>query len=403
MTEKLYYKDSYLKKFKANIKDYFKKEGNYHLILNKTAFYPEGGGQPADKGMIGEQKVQDVYQKDDKIYHIVEQLPKNRDNLNCKINWDRRFDHMQQHTAQHLLSAIFQTEVEAKTISFHLGRKEVTIDLDKELSRNSIQKIEDQANQIIYNNKDIRAEFPGDENLKNIKLRKEPKVEENIRIVRIDQVDICACGGTHLKKSGDIGIIKIIDYKNYKGGMRIYFMAGKRALKDYQFKNKIVIKARQQFGVKDKEINTEIEALQNDLKNKKYEINELNDKLLAYKAVELISEAEKIGDYNLICGKFNEMDLSDLKLIAEKISDQKNNLCVLGQNKDSTARILMAKSKNIKEFKINEMMKKVMEILDGNGGGHQFFAQGGSSNPEKLNAALKEARKMFQKSLNKIE
>lgn len=401
MTEKLYYKNSYLREFKAKIIDFFKEDNNYHLLLNQTAFYPEKGGQPADQGQIGEQKVKYVYQKNDKIYHITDQLPKTKSDLDCKIDWARRFDHMQQHSGQHLLSAVFHNQVQAATISFHLSQQTVTIDLDKKLDKKRIEDIEIKVNEIIYQNRKIFCEFPGDEKIKHIQLRKEPQVDKNIRIMVIDGLDTCACGGTHLSKTGEIGILKIVDYKNYKGGMRIYFSAGKRALKNYQFQNNLINQAKEQLDVKAEQINTEIESLKLNLKDKRDKFNELKEQLLEYKAEEMISEAEELDKYNLILGKYNELSLDDLKFLAQKIITHKDNLVVLGQNKNNTARILMAKSKNIQKFKINEMIKSVLDILEGSGGGHQFFAEGGGSHPEKLNAALKEARRLFQNKMRK--
>ena len=400
MTEKLYYKNSYLKKFKANIKNHFEKEGEFHLILDKTAFYPEGGGQPADKGFIGGEQVKYVYEDKGKIYHIVDDLPEEKNKLECKIDWERRFDHMQQHTGQHVLSAIFEEIANANTIGFHLGEEEVTIDLDKKLDNKMIDRVETKVNELIYKNKNIKANFPSEKELENIELRKEPKVEENIRVVIIDDIDLCACGGTHLKQTGEIGILSIIDSENYKEGMRIRFLAGKRALKDYRFKNNLIADARTNLSVKNKDILSEIIRLKEDLDDKNKEIDELKDQLFDFRVKEIINNAEEIGDHRLISGEYNNLDSNELKLMANKLVDFENNIIIIGQGKEDKVRVIMGKSANIEKLDMNEMITDVMKVLDGNGGGHEFFAQGGGSKVEELNNAIEKAKKLIKSEIN---
>lgn len=399
MTKKLYYQDAYLKEFVADIVDYFEEDGEYHLKLNQSAFYPEGGGQAADKGFIGNKKVKYVYEKNKEIYHIVDSLPEARKNIKCKIDWERRFDLMQQHTGQHLFSAVLDKLAAAKTLSVHLGESVLTIDINKKLDENMIRDIEIRTNEIIYENHKITAEFPAEQKLNEIKMRKDPKVKKNIRIVKIKDIDICPCGGTHLKRTGEIGILKIIDYKNYKGGMRIYFLTGKRALNDYEFKNNIVLKARYQFGVKDDQINNSIEELKKEVDFKQNKIDKLKEEILDYYKKEIISKASKLGDYNLIIKNDSNLDLDNLKRLANKIVSEKNNIIIFGQKEDNTARVLIAKSKNIKKFKVDEILDQTMGLLNGGGGGHEYFAQGGGSMPEKLDEALKKAKKLFENEM----
>ncbi|MGM0410819.1 MAG: alanyl-tRNA editing protein [Bacillota bacterium] len=399
MTEKLYYKDSYLKEFKANLIDYKEKEENFHLILDKTAFYPEGGGQPADRGFIGEVTVKYVYEKDGDIFHVVDKLPSKKENISCKIDWQRRYDFMQQHTGQHLLSVLFEKMADAKTIGFHLGENEVTIDLDKELSESKIEKVENKVNEIIYENKNITAKFPDEKELDKIELRKDPKVNENIRVVIIDDYDLCACGGTHLKSTAEIGILKVTEFENYKGGKRVHFVAGKRAFKDYKFKNKTILKARRQLGVQNKEINKTIKRLKEELDEQNTEIEDLKEKLIEYRVKERISKGEKLGDYYLISGEINDLNPQNLKLMANKIINYDNKIVIFAQKKDETVRLMMGKSANIEKFDMNEMIGEVMKVLGGNGGGHEFFAQGGGSKPENFKKAIKKAKELLKREM----
>ena len=400
MTERLYYKDSFLKEFKADIVSYKEDNEEYHLVLDKTAFYPEGGGQPADRGTIASSRVKYVYEEDDNVYHIVDELPKNKNNLNCKIDWERRFDLMQQHTGQHVLSALIDDLYNAKTIGFHLGEKHVTVDTDIELSAQELNKAEEKMNDIIYENKSIDTKFPGEEKLKDLSLRKKAVVDEKIRIVEIDGVDIIPCGGTHLKKTGQIGILSVIDKEKYKDGTRIIFLCGKRALNDYKWKNNIIAEARANLGVQNKNINSEIERLKNELDNNKNYIEELKDELLDFRVENLLENGEKVKDYKIIKKIYNKENYSDIRLMANKLVEYDNTIVIFGQKKNNTSRLILGKAANIEKLDMNNMIGNIMKVLEGSGGGHEFFAQGGGNNPEKLTDAIELA---YKNILNNLE
>ena len=400
MTEKLYYKDAFLKEFEADIVSHTKEGEEYNLILNKTAFYPEGGGQPADRGKIADSKVKYVYEENDEIYHVVDKLPENKNNLKCQIDWDRRFDLMQQHTGQHVLSALIDDLYNAKTVGFHLGKNQVTVDTDIELNIEELKETEKKANEIIYKNININAEIPNENKLKNIQLRKDPVVDDDIRIVKIDKVDTIPCGGTHLKKTGQIGILSIIDHEKYKDGTRIVFLCGKRALADYRFKNDIIAENRNLLGVQNNDINSEIVRLKNELDQKEKNIKELKDELLDFKVEKIVEDEPKFKDYKIINRIFENEDYSDLRFMANKLVEYDNTIVILGHKKDDTARLILGKAANIEKLDMNELITKVLKIIDGNGGGHEFFAQGGGSNPDKLSEATELA---YQKIMNNLE
>lgn len=400
MTEKLYYKDAFLKEFEADIVSYTKEDGEYNLVLNKTAFYPEGGGQPADRGKIADSKVKYVYEENDEIHHVVDKLPENKNNLKCQIDWDRRFDLMQQHTGQHVLSALIDDLYNAKTVGFHLGKNQVTVDTDIELSREELKETEEKANELIYKNININAEIPNENKLKNMPLRKDPVVDDDIRIVKIDKVDTIPCGGTHLKKTGQIGILSIIDHEKYKDGTRIVFLCGKRALADYRFKNDIIAENRNLLGVQNNDINSEIVRLKNELDQKEKNIKELKDELLDFKVEKIVEAKPKFKDYKIINRIFENEDYSDLRFMANKLVEYDNTIVILGHKKGDTARLILGKAANIEKLDMNELITKVLKIIDGNGGGHEFFAQGGGSNPDKLSEATELA---YQKIMNNLE
>lgn len=385
MTEKIYYNNSFIKEFKADITDYFEAEGKYHLKLNKTAFYPEGGGQPADQGRIGASKISHVYQQAGEIFHVADRLPSEKSGLNCQLNWERRFDLMQQHSGQHLLSAVAEDLFEARTVGFHLEESSLTIDTDLQLSQSEIKRIEIKCNQLIYENRAISVEYPDHQG--------------DTRIIKIDGLDRNPCGGTHLQSTGQIGIISIIGSENYKTGSRLYFACGRRAVKDYRFKNQLIAFLRDRLSVNDQNIRAEISRLLDDLNNKAKTIDNLTSQLLDLKKAELLRSAEAIENYRLIINSFTDLGFSELRELASQFVRDPGIIVVFGQQEGDTTRMILARSDDLTELNLNPVIQKVMPLLEGNGGGRPAFVQGGGSNPEKLAEAISLTREIIIKSL----
>ncbi len=379
MAEKIYYQDSFIKEFTARIVAVEEKEGQFHVVLDRTAFYPEGGGQPSDRGFIGQHKVSYVYEKSGEVYHILKQMPEKKNKLNCKINWERRFDLMQQHSGQHLLSAILMDMYGVNTVGFHLGDEIVTIDIDRALTEKNFARAEERVNEIIYEDRVIKADYPDLEKLKSMPLRKEPEVDDNIRIVTIEDIDYSPCGGTHLQSTGQIGIVSIINTGNYKGGIRVSFLCGRRALKDYRYKNRIVADTRDILSVNNDKIKSALTKLKEELEQKEKLINDLKDELLDYRAKDLLGRAEKKGEYNIIKNIYTSGDYNDLKYTVDKLIKYDNNIVILGQKEGKTVRLILAKSHNIKELHMGNLLGEMVSLFDGNGGGSEYFAQCGGS------------------------
>lgn len=386
MTERIYYYDSFKQEFIADIIDYFVEDDKYHIRLNKTAFYPEGGGQPADQGSIGESYISHVYELNGKIFHVGDKLPEEKSGLECKIDWKRRFDLMQQHSGQHLLSAVTKDLCQAETVGFHLGESSLTIDTDIKLSQEEMEIIEDQCNQFIYENRNISIKYPGGD-------------KDDTRIVKIKGLDRNPCGGTHLKSTGQIGIISIIDSENYKAGTRLHFLCGLRAVKDYRFKNKMTAILRDRLSVSDKKISSEINRLQEELNEKSEIIDNLKNQLLNYHGAELIKEAEEIKDYKLIMNSFDNLDFTEVRELASQLISVEGRIVIFGQQDGETTRMILARSEDISMLNLNSVIHEVMPLLDGNGGGQPGFVQGGGSNPDKLPEALRWAREIILKSI----
>lgn len=237
MTEKIYLQNPYLREIKGRIIDKKYINNKYYIILNRTIFFPNlVSGQPRDKGTINGIEVIDVFEEDGKIIHVLQDNIYN-DNVHLAIDWDNRFDIMQQHTGQHLLSSVFYKLYGAETIGFYIGHDHVYIDINlKEINSEIIKRVENFTNKIIFSNFDIKTYVIGKNNLDNIPINKLPNNNSNIRIVEIDGIDFTPCYGTHHRSTGEIGLIKIKNWTKYKESIRIEFVCGYRALEDYSNK-----------------------------------------------------------------------------------------------------------------------------------------------------------------------
>lgn len=391
MTRKLYYKDQYMGKFTASIVSAIEKDGEYHVVLDQTAFYPEGGGQPSDKGVIGDINVKYVYSEKDQVFHVIDKLPVEQKEIDCRLNWERRFDHMQQHTGEHILSAIFKKKYNAENVGFHLGDDYVSIDLDQNFSEEEIIAAEREANNAIYDNLPIEAIYPDREEIKKMDLRKEPTVKGKIRIVKIGELDYSPCGGTHLSSTGQVGLIKIIDFSKYKGGTRVKFLCGIRALQDYQFKNSVIKELKQKLTVREEEILNEVSNIRGELVEKDKEINELKNSLLNYKAKELLNVAEEVKGIKIITKVFDNLNFNEIKVLSDRLTAEKKVIVIVGQKDQSAARLILSRSEDIEKLDMNKIIISPLELIDGNGGGNTVTAQGGGSRKDNIEQAVKKA------------
>ena len=232
MTEKLYYSDAYLAEFDARIISVKCEGEGFVAVLDKTAFFPEEGGQSADSGYIGEARVLDVKEKGDAIYHYLDRDPGAAE-VHCKLDFDKRFEKMQCHTAEHILCGIIHKLYGYENVGFHLGDDVVTFDVDGELDAEEIARVELLANRAVFENREVTASFPSADEARELEYRSKLDITENLRIVDIDGVDKCACCAPHVRATGEIGAIKIVDFMRHRGGMRLFMQAGYRALSDY--------------------------------------------------------------------------------------------------------------------------------------------------------------------------
>lgn len=396
-TEKLYYTNPYIKEFTANIVEFRPYGDKYALILNKTAFYPEGGGQPGDTGYLSDSAVLNTIEENGEILHIVDSVPESKEIKGC-LNWERRFDHMQQHTGQHILSACFDSLMNGGTDSFHMGRDTVSIEIGIEnFTENDAACIERMANEVIYIDLPITVQIVNSDGLSAIPLRKKPAVTEDIRIVEVQKFDYSPCGGTHVNRTGEIGVIKIKRWEKLKASYRIEFICGYRALKDYCQQNSITLSLCEKLSVRDHEIIEAFNKLHSDYRSVQKQLQTARQELMKYNADELMKESRQIGIIKVISEVLKNTSINDAKVLAQYIV-QNPGYAALLVCKNETAQVIFTRSEDI-AIDMNKLLKSLFPIIEGKGGGNAKTAQGGGSKlegiDEFLNAAVSSIEKGF--------
>ena len=286
MTERLYYADAYARTFEAQVIDRAEVNGQPAVILDRSAFYPEGGGQPSDRGTLNQVNVLDVITReaDEAVLHVLSAQVEDR--VTGVVDSARRFDLMQQHSGQHILSQAFVQAAQAETVSFHLNPDPLdgalTIDLDTaQLSSAQIDRAEELANTIVFENRPIVARFVTDQELQALPLRKPPKVDKAIRIVQVEGFDWSACGGTHVARTGEVGLIKIVKLERRGAETRVEFRCGRRALHDYRRKNQMIMQIAADLTVGFWEVDQAIGRLQADAKALRKQLSDAEHALAA--------------------------------------------------------------------------------------------------------------------------
>ncbi|HDR67516.1 MAG TPA: alanyl-tRNA editing protein, partial [Bacteroidaceae bacterium] len=287
-TKKLYYDDPYKTQFEAVIVEKKRHGGKPAVILDQTLFYPESGGQPCDKGFINGIPVKNVVEDGAEIVHVIEKdIDAKR--ISGTIDWETRFDHMQQHSGQHILSQVFHKLINGKTMSFHLGEKTSTVEINiRMISEEEIESVEKQANDIIFENREIRCSFISDTHIDEVPLRKPPVKTGELRIVEVQDFDYTACGGTHPRRTGEIGLIKILKWDRIRDNLRFEFVCGKRALNDYRIRTNILRDVTNRFSSGEADLMNVVEKLFQDYKIQKKRNRQLQEKLSGYEAMEII-------------------------------------------------------------------------------------------------------------------
>ncbi|SEK02124.1 alanyl-tRNA editing protein [Paenibacillus polymyxa] len=388
MATKLYYTAPNLTEWDTHITQSMERDEAFFVMLKETAFYPHGGGQPCDTGTIQGIRVLDVVLEDGDIWHQVERLPE-EEKVACQLDWERRFDHMQQHSGQHLLSAICLELLGARTESFHLGQEYATIDVNcSDITSAQLSAIEQEANQQIYNNCSIKSYFVTHEQLKDIPLVKMPKVTENIRIVEIEGIEYNACGGTHVAQTGEIGMIKCLKWEKQKGMARIHFKCGARALQDFNESARILDVLSAKFNTGRKDILTRFEKWEQEHKQLKAQVELLQEENALYQAKELLSAVQG----HVLAHVFEQKSIQEMQQLAAKLTTEHDLLVLFATTAEN--KIILAHN-GTQSVSCGAFLKENLGAFQGKGGGSKQSAQAAFSSRENLLNFFETAQRQF--------
>lgn len=364
-TIKLYENDSYIKNFTATVVSCTETDGGFLVVLDKTAFFPEGGGQDADKGEINGLKVLDVQIKNDVIYHKIEKALNIGATVECSIDWATRFSRMQNHTGEHIVSGVIHRTFGYNNVGFHMNDTLVTLDVDGPLNEEQIREVEQKSNQAIYNNKTIKAIYPTAEELPDYDYRSKLDITDGVRLIEIEDTDLCACCAPHVARTGEVGIIKIISYIPYKKGTRIEMLCGALALNDYanlHATNKTIMNM---LSAKRFEIADAVERMQTELSNTRAENKKFSSELAMLKMEKHISE-------NKVCVFIGDVSYDELRNCSNSLIEE-YEYCYLFSNTDDNNYIYVVSSK---ENNVRDLVKELNVTFNGKGGGRDTYAQG---------------------------
>jgi len=387
--EKLYYDNPYQAEFTAEIINVTQKEKEYHIELNETCFYPEGGGHPCDIGYINGASVIHVYEEKGIIYHVVEVKPLKIHKVKCTIDFDLRYDYMKQHLGQHILSACIANLFNAKTINFSLGVNSSIIDLDKVISYDDIKIAQKKANRIIQGNINVEIMHPTNSELKKLSLKKTPvKPGEKVRIVKIGDIDVTACSGIHPRSTIEVQLITVIKFEKYKTGIRVEFICGGRAVSDYELKHESIEKMCKLLSCSNATLLPEVERLSGELNKALSEKRSLKAIVADYEVQDMLTSAQKIGDIKVLKCIYDNGDLKYTNTLATKLVSTSKIIVLFGVKSGDKANLLFMCSKDLNIISMDALLKDAITLIDGKGGGSTFSAQGGGKNNNNLDSAL---------------
>ena len=365
MTEKLYELDSYIRSFTATVEECRSCENGYAVRLSRTAFFPEGGGQAADPGTLGGVSVNDVQIVDGDIWHYVSTPLAVGEEVEGILDWDTRFSRMRHHTAEHIVCGIAHRWYEMENVGFHLGSEDVTLDLDGELTREQIDAIEDEANRVVAANVAVTATVPTAEELEKAIYRSKKELDGDVRLVTIDGVDCCACCAPHVARTGEIGLIKLLDFIRYKGGVRIHLLCGDAALADYRLRYTQSAEISAKLSVKQRDITLAVDRLISERDGLKLALRAANRRI-ADMQVAMVEPTDKpmylIGD---------DWDVETLRRVVNGLTARCGGLCAAYSGSDGVYQYVLGGTGDVKAA-----TAQMNDALNGRGGGDHRQSQG---------------------------
>ena len=374
--ERLYYTDPYLTEFNARVVEHLDWKGHPAVVLDHSAFYPTSGGQPSDRGYICGIPVigVEVREADDSIVHVMGETLTAEQGIGL-VEWERRFDHMQHHTGQHILSAACEQLLDAETVSFHLGSEMCTIDLNKpRITSESMEPVESLVNLVIWEDRTVTTRFATPSEVEGLDLRNSPTMEGPVRLVDVDGFDVNPCGGTHVARTGEIGLLKIVrlDYRGTE--TRVEFLCGARAVADYGRKNEALLQLAGRLTVGYWELDDAVTRLQQELKTSQRELRTVRARALQSEATHCIDGAVTVGKVQVVRAVWEARDPGELRAIAQGIATHQDMIAMLASLGDRT-HLCIATSDGLKQDAA-ALLKSACEQLGGKGGGQHHLAQG---------------------------
>ena len=392
-TERLYYTDCYLKDFSARVIRTSPEPRGVRVYLDRTAFYPESGGQPSDRGTLASIPLLDVIDEGEEVAHLMAGGPAGKFLQGC-IDWERRFDHMQQHTGQHILSAAFERVGHYKTMSFHLGAEGATIDLDSDrIGAKQIEEAEELGNRVVFENRPVQISFRPATEASQLELRKPTYRQGDIRLVEISGFDLSACGGTHVSATGAVGIICVRKVERAKGLTRVEFRCGGRALRRARQDFAILSEAARQFSTGLENVPELIMKQAQELRDAGKSQERLVGDLADLEAVQLWLQAPEKDGWRVVRRVFGASDGKKAKLMAHAVVKQPGAIALIGV-KGAPSALFFAQTPGGKA-NLADVMKKTLAEFGGKGGGARDFGQGGGMPENRLEAALSFAESLL--------
>ncbi|MBU0903735.1 MAG: alanyl-tRNA editing protein [Firmicutes bacterium] len=378
MEHKLYYQDAYIEHFSSRVKEqHHDLEGNWYVTLEQTAFYPTGGGQPHDIGFINEELVTNVEEIDGEIRHYIQNpVFTNHIEIDGKIDWIRRYDFMQQHAGQHVLTAAFVELFDIQTTSFHLGEETVTIDLNcSEIDDTQLLAAEELANRIIMENRPIETKWVTKEQLEQYPLRKKVKVDQDIRLVIIPEFDYNGCGGTHPRNTAEIAMLKILKVEKQNGQIRIHFVCGNRIRKQLHKKQKAVLEMVHLLSSSEEKLGDTVKVLLNQKKVLEKQLAEKQQLLIEFESKELVEFQQQA--FPLIHAHYHDRSIQDLQKLAQLVvAESPSVIVLLIARNEQRLQVVLGRGQNL-NVNLKAVLSEILPLINGKGGGSESFVQGG--------------------------
>jgi alanyl-tRNA synthetase len=388
---RMFFEDAYLTEFDARVVERREIEGRPAIILDRTAFYPEAGGQSCDRGKIDGIAVLQVVEDGEAIVHVLERAIE-ADTVHGRIDWPRRFDRMQQHSGQHILSQAFYEVVKGATMSFHIGEDVSSVEIGvPKISDADLDRVEARANAVLFEDREIKTYFVPEDRIGTVPLRKPPKKEGPIRVVEVSGFDYSACGGTHCRRAGEIGLIKVTKADRIRNNLRFEFVCGGRALRDYQEKNRTIRQAAAFFSVADRDVATTVGRSLTEIKALKKKARKLEERIASYEAWEVIHGAQG----KVVQAVFEDKSPEETRFLAVQVIHNAERIVLFGAHGETQSHLILAAAEGL-GFDVRTLIPAVSAVIQVRGGGSPSLVELVTTEKGKVGTALEAARKFLE-------